>query len=215
MNASRFRTVGEHPQAIFRSAGQFGVRKPIALVTACQLAMVRLEVGASNTAGQLRIVALAVPYGKLSSDFDGAMEVFENGCFAESLAVDDLRVLFNHNPDYVLGRTQCRTAIFYEDFDGLHFEAEPPETNWAGDLLISMDRGDINQADALFYVLKSRLEYSGSQKIRVIEKAKLIEASVTSFSQFDAPSAKIVNQNQLAAGAQYLSPRTGKGAPVQ
>jgi HK97 family phage prohead protease len=199
-----------------RSAGQFGVKRPIALATSCRLTLVRLQAGSTGPAGSLRIVGCAVPYGKLSCDLGGFREVYEPACFSESLA-DDLRVLFNHNVNYLVGRKSAGTAIFYDTIDGLQVEAEPPETSWANDLIVSMDRADIDQMSAAFYITKSRTEYQGSEKIRVVEKGRLLEASVTSFAAYDATSAAVKKDQsqQLAAGANYLNPRTEKGAPIQ
>jgi HK97 family phage prohead protease len=48
-------------------------------------------------------------------------ERIELGAFSETLARDDIRALFNHNPDLLLGRTTARTLTLREDPQGLHY----------------------------------------------------------------------------------------------
>ncbi len=155
------------------------------------------------------ITCLVAPYNQLSNDLGGYKEVYEPGCFAECLKQDDPRALFNHNPDYVLGRKSAGTARFVEKPDGLYFEADAPDTQWANDLLVSMRRGDITQGSAAFFILKPRWEYRGSQKIRVIEQAKLVESSVASFAAYESTSASVqeaaVQQDQFAARLRLLA----------
>lgn len=154
----------------------------------------------SGKPGEQSIHCCVAPYNKLSCDLGGYRELYQPGCFRESLeANDDARVLFNHNPDYVLGRRSAGTATFFETASGLNFEANAPETQWATDLLTSMRRGDITQGSAAFFIQKFRWENNGGQKIRVIEKAKLVEASVASFAAYEASQASVVEQAATAA----------------
>ena len=43
------------------------------------------------------------------------------GAFREAIARDDVRALFNHNPDLVLGRKSAGTLTLREDAKGLHY----------------------------------------------------------------------------------------------
>lgn len=142
----------------------------------------------SSAAGISGIVA---PYGESSIDLGGFKEVYEAGCFSESLTTDDPRILFNHNSDFVLGRKSAGTARFIDGAGGLSYEATPPDTQWAKDLTTSMSRGDITQSSAAFYILKHRWEQRGGQKVRVIEKARLVEASVASFAAYESTQATV------------------------
>jgi HK97 family phage prohead protease len=156
------------------------------------------------------ITCCVAPYNQMSSDLGGYKEVYAPGCFSECLKADDPRALFNHNPDYVLGRKSAGTARFIEREDGLYFEADAPDTQWANDLLVSMRRGDITQGSAAFFILKPRWEYRGAQKIRVIEQAKLVESSVASFAAYESSTASVgrevaAQQEQLAMRLRLLA----------
>lgn len=157
-----------------------------------------LGTSAAPAAGSRKISGLVVPYGSLSQDFGGFKEVYERGCFAESLSGNhDLRGAFNHNSDYILGRKSASTARFTEQSDGVHFECDAPETSWADDLLVSMRRGDITQSSAAFYILSHRWEVRSGDRVRVIEKALLREASVVSFAMYEATTATVPQANEF------------------
>lgn len=149
------------------------------------------------------ITCCVAPYNTLSCDLGGFKEVYQPGCFTECLKTDDPLALFCHDMKYVLGRKSAGTARFLEKPDGLYFEADAPETQWASDLLVSMRRGDIKQGSAAFFILKPRWEYQGSQKVRVIEQAKLVESSIVSFAAYESTTASV--SPEVAAAAAFAA----------
>lgn len=74
------------------------------------------------------------------------------GAFAASIGRDDVRALFNHDPNKILGRTTSRTLRLSESEEGLEFECDMPDTSYARDLMACMSRGDINQCSFGFSV---------------------------------------------------------------
>jgi HK97 family phage prohead protease len=56
------------------------------------------------------------------------------GAFAKNIRQDDVRALFNHDPNYVLGRNRNGTLVLAEDSVGLRYEAKPPKTQAAEDV---------------------------------------------------------------------------------
>jgi HK97 family phage prohead protease len=94
----------------------------------------------------------AANFNSLSQDLGGFREVLMPGCFKNALATSDVRALFNHDPNLILGRNVSGTCRLSEDEKGLRFEVDPPETSYSKDLQISMHRGDINQCSFGFRV---------------------------------------------------------------
>lgn len=108
---------------------------------------VRSEEGESK-----KIRGHAAVFDKLSEDLGGFREIIERGSFVASIKKDDIRALFNHDPNYILGRNKAKTLILNEDEQGLYYEIEPPDTQYARDLMVSIERGDVNQCSFAFNI---------------------------------------------------------------
>lgn len=90
-------------------------------------------------------------FNQYSEDLGGWIEIIEPGFF-DDVMEGDTRALWNHDPNYVLGRTISDTLELEQDGNGLHSRVIPPDTTWARDLLVSIRRGDINQQSFGFRV---------------------------------------------------------------
>lgn len=77
------------------------------------------------------------------------------GAFDRALAEkDDVRALFNHNADNLLGRTSAGTLTLSSDKRGLAYEIDPPDTQLGNDLRESLSRGDLTGSSFAFRVAK-------------------------------------------------------------
>src|SRR6516162_4511131 len=88
------------------------------------------ELRASKRDGKKRVSGYAARYGVLSSFIaPGVKERIARGAFRRILSTKPNTVLtFNHNENYILGRTTAGTLNLREDGDGLLFDAELPDT---------------------------------------------------------------------------------------
>jgi HK97 family phage prohead protease len=114
-------------------------------------------------------------------------EQIEPGAFAASIKDDDVRALFNHNPDYVLGRNTAGTLTLAEDSQGLKTTILPPDTQFARDLAVSIERGDINQMSFAFEVLAEEW-IKGEDRaldLRKIKKVRLYDVSPVTFPAYE------------------------------
>ena len=168
-----------------------------------------VEKRATGAAG--RMVVGRIPYNEVIQTIDGYGELLKPGCFAASIAADDPRVLTTYNPERVLGRMSNGTCQVWEQSDGLYFEAEAPATSWADDLIISMLRGDIDQASIAFYVMAFDWVELGGKKCRAITRAKLLAASVESFSSMQGAQAET---SQAIANARAEGYQAGRRASI-
>ncbi len=111
-------------------------------------------------------------------------EKISPGAFSDSIAADDIRALFNHSPNYVLGRNKAGTLSLSEDDQGLKVRIIPPETSWARDLNISIARGDISQMSIGFVVQSEKWGKEDGMDIREITKVKLYDVSPVTFPAY-------------------------------
>ena len=78
-----------------------------------------------------------------------------------------------------MGRLGNDTLKLEEKQKGLYFENVPPNTAWAKDVLIQIDRGDIYQCSFQFRTIKDAWdETDPNDVIRTLVECKLFEISV-------------------------------------
>lgn len=134
----------------------------------------------------------------------GFRERIETGAFAATLT-DDIRGLWNHNPDYVLGRTTNGTLRLNEDEMGLRIEMDPPETQLASHFLANIERGDVNQMSFLFRTLEDTWdEDENGDLVRTLLKVKLFEVSPVTFPAYPQTSVSVRDDGATPAGAFYI-----------
>lgn len=95
---------------------------------------------------------VAAVFNSMSEDLGGFREQIAPGAFKSALVNGDVRALFNHEPNLILGRSTSGTLRLSETDQGLEFECDLPDTSYARDLSSCMKRGDINQCSFGFNV---------------------------------------------------------------
>jgi len=141
------------------------------------------------------IEGYAANFNSLSEDLGGFREMLMPGCFADALKTSDVRALFNHNPDKILGRNVAGTLRILEDEKGLRFSVDPPETSYAKDLQISMSRGDVNQCSFGFRVAEDgdawRKEPDGTYLRSILKVDRLFDVSPVTYPAYAATSCAV------------------------
>lgn len=91
--------------------------------------------------------------------FDSWRETIRSGFFAPAIRdKHDVRALFNHDANYVLGRTSSpkKTLQIKEDKTGLFSIITPPNTTVGRDTVESIDRGDISGQSFAFTIAQEK-----------------------------------------------------------
>ena len=109
-------------------------------------------------------------------------EVIRQGAFAKSLATgSNIRALYQHQGDALLGTTRGGTLKLREDAKGLAFDLALPDTTHGRDLAILVDRGDVAGCSFGFKVREGgdRWELRGAQTVRELLDVELHEVTLT------------------------------------
>lgn len=110
-------------------------------------------------------------------------EVIRQGAFAKSLATgSNIRALYQHQGDALLGTTRGGTLQLREDAKGLAFELALPDTTHGKDLAILVGRGDVAGCSFGFRVAPGgdRWEQRGGKLVRELIDVELVEITLTS-----------------------------------
>ena len=117
----------------------------------------------------------------------GFIERIKPSAFKDALKKSDVRSLFNHDVNIVLGRNKAGTLELKEDSKGLFQITHPPDTQLVRDMVLTpIERGDIDQQSFGFTVEKdSWKDLDTDRPIRTIEKVKeLFDVSVVTYPAY-------------------------------
>jgi len=103
-----------------------------------------------QSADSRRVVGYAAKFNSKSEDM-GFYEIIEPGAF-DDVMNDDVRALFNHDPNYILARTKSGTLTLSVDETGLRYAFDVPETTFGNDFLVSLRLGNVSQSSFAFEV---------------------------------------------------------------
>lgn len=137
------------------------------------------------------IIGHAAVFNSLSENLGGFRESIQVGAFDDVLD-NDVRALFNHDSNQVLGRTKSGTLRLSVDEKGLRYEITPPNTSVANDLIELLQRGDVDQSSFGFIVDEDKWEERDGEMYRTITKVKrLFDISPVTYPAYpDTDAAK-------------------------
>ena len=103
--------------------------------------------------GATQLVGYAAVYDQWSQPLSEFCEVIRPGAFEAAFADGaDVRGLFNHDPNYVLGRTTSDTMKLVDTKHGLQYRINPPDTDIGQRVTANVRRGDITGSSFAFVV---------------------------------------------------------------
>lgn len=112
-------------------------------------------------------------------------EIMPGAFAAAERGDDDVRGLFNHNPDLILGRNSAGTLRLEQDKQGLAYEIDPPDTGAGRDVLVSIERKDITGSSFGFRAIRQEwIEREGKLDLRRIHEVELFDVSPVTFPAF-------------------------------
>lgn len=186
------------------------------------LSDVRVEMRTGEGDAPPVIEGTTAVYNRWSQDLGGFKERILPGAFTNTLAGSDIRALFNHDPNIVLGRNKSGTLTLTDMAQGLRVRIEPPETDLVRDMvLVPMQRRDVNQMSFAFRTRQDvwrEPKKSGDLWERDLVEVEMSDTSVVTFpayTQTDAAVRSLVETGGLDLPAlSSLLTRAERGLPI-
>lgn len=162
------------------------------------------------SADEPRISGYSIVFDSWSEDLGGFRERIAPDATIE---YDDVVAKFNHDNNFVLGRLSSGTLKLNRDERGISMENDPPDTQWARDLLVSMRRGDIKQQSFAFRVADRKTGQEWEERDgmlwRTLKHIKISDVSVVTDPAYSKTDAQVRSLSEILEDV----PATGQAAP--
>lgn len=134
-------------------------------------------------------------------------ERIDRGAFAASIRVDDVVAEFNHDPNYVLGRTANGTVRLSEDEKGLRYAVDLNERDPEAQRIAAIiARGDVRGSSFAFSVERDEDEKwdfsptkEGKLPLRIVKRARLWDVAPVTSPAYAATSVAAETSERLNA----------------
>lgn len=124
--------------------------------------------------------------------YDDLVERIMPGAFDKTLkGADDVRALFNHNPDMILGRISAETLELRQDEVGLWYEIDPGDTTVAVDVMKHIRRSDVTGSSFGFEVTDQTFRTVDKVDIREIRGARVYDVGPVTFPAYEGTESQI------------------------
>lgn len=141
----------------------------------------------------------------------GFREQIAPGAFDDAVGRDDVRALFNHDPNFLLGRTKSGTLRLKVDKKGLRYDVDLPDTAQARDIRELIRRGDVSGSSFGFVVQGDEWDEtplkSGKLPLRTLTKVELYDVSPVTYPAYPQTSVSARSRVQTATEAEQAMGR--------
>lgn len=145
-----------------------------------------LEGGGSTAIGYASV------FESTSQNLGGFVERVAPGAFKKTLQEADVRALFNHDQNQLLGRVSSGTLRLQEDEKGLRYEVDLPNTQLGRDLTELLRRGDITGSSFGFRTIED--DWSETREgypLRTLRQVALVDVSPVVYPAYLAAEASL------------------------
>ncbi len=150
------------------------------------------------------IRGLAAVFGQVT-DLGWVKEKVRAGAFQKAITdKQDVRCLFNHNPDNVLGRTKSGTLALEETKEGLQYNCDMPDTTVGRDVHEMIRRGDVSQSSFGFIVREDAVTYDDNgMATREIVRADLFDVSPVTYPAYPTTSVEARSNDAVRSDPRF------------
>lgn len=132
---------------------------------------------------QVKLVGYAAVFDRVSELWGGFREVVRPGAFQKTIQESDIRALWNHNSDLVLGRRQAGTLELEEDEKGLRVTIYPPSS--ASREIESIERGDVSQMSIGFRAVRDAYQNDEDTTLRELLEVEVFDVSPVAYPAYE------------------------------
>lgn len=160
--------------------------------------MVPGEVETRAKGSSIWVEGYASVFEKRSGNLGGFLEVVKPTAFNKTLREADVRALWNHDPQYVLGRTGAGTLELSVDTSGLYYRSLLPNTSYARDLAALLERRDVRESSFTFFKVQDEwdLTEEGYPQRSLVEVG-LIDVAPVTFPAYPDATSGVARRNAL------------------
>lgn len=136
--------------------------------------------------GRPRIGGYAARFGSFSEDRGGYVAKIAPGFFDRAIRSSaDTRLLVNHDPNLIMGRTKSGTLRLASDAVGLRFEGDLPDTPLALHYAEAIRRGDMSGCSFTCTIEIDQWDWSGETPVRTLQQiGELYDVGPVTFPAF-------------------------------
>jgi HK97 family phage prohead protease len=124
----------------------------------------------------------------------GLLERLMPGCFDRALRErQDVRCLFNHDPNWVLGRIKSGTLKLEVTAKGLSYECQLNPLDQSHQMVLAkLQRGDVAESSFAFEIVKQKfVKQKGAPMVREVHDVDLFDVSAVTFPAYAATTASL------------------------
>lgn len=135
--------------------------------------------------GKTTFEGYALTWDTKSQNLGGFRERVAEGATSKTIQEADIRALFNHDASLILGRNKSGTLELSNDSTGTYYRTTMPETTYARDLAVSMERGDITQSSFGFRTITDEWGIDEDDfPIRTLREIALFDVSPVTYPAY-------------------------------
>lgn len=162
-----------------------------------ELRIEQREDGGATLKGYAAVFYRASNKGTTYEPWPGTQERIAETAFLD-IGKDDVRALFNHDPNMILGRNTANTLRLSVDSRGLKYEIDLPNTSAGKDVAESIRRGDITGSSFAFKVHADEWRMEKDVEIRTITRAEVFDVGPVTYPAYKATTAGTRAQPEFA-----------------
>ena len=144
---------------------------------------------------RLIIDGYAYKFHARSQNLGGFVEQILPGAGEQSAQEDDIRALFNHDANLILGRNTAGTLRLGEDSEGLPYEIDGDmRQSYVRDLAIALEREDVNQSSFGFTTPPGGTDWGFTEDetpLRSVIKMRLFDVSPVTFPAYTSSTSGV------------------------